>query len=112
VTAFDVIHDLPDLAGTLAAIHGALRPDGVFLMVDIAASSHLHDNLEHPLAPALYTVSIFHCMTVSLAAGGPGLGTMWGCERALALLADAGFADVEVKRIDADILNLYYIARR
>lgn len=112
MTAFDVIHDLPDLAGTLAAIHGALRPDGVFLMVDIAASSHLHDNLEHPLAPALYTVSIFHCMTVSLAAGGPGLGTMWGCERALALLADAGFADVEVKRIDADILNLYYIARR
>jgi 2-polyprenyl-3-methyl-5-hydroxy-6-metoxy-1,4-benzoquinol methylase len=111
VTAFDVIHDLPDPAGTLAAIHAALRPRGVFLMVDIAASSHLHDNIDHPLAPALYTVSIFHCMTVSLAAGGPGLGTMWGREQALELLAQAGFGDVEVKRVDADILNLYYVAR-
>jgi SAM-dependent methyltransferase len=111
-TAFDVIHDLPDPAGTVAAIHDALRPGGVFLMVDIAASSHLHENLDHPLAPALYTVSIFHCMTVSLAEGGPGLGTMWGRQRALELLADAGFAEVEVMRTEADFLNSYYVARR
>jgi len=112
VTAFDVIHDLPDPAGTLAAIHSALRPGGVFLMVDIAGSSHVHENLDHPLAPALYTVSIFHCMTVSLAAGGPGLGTLWGEQRALAMLADAGFAEVETKRVEADFLNVYYVARR
>ena len=78
VTAFDVIHDLPRPAETLAAIHAALRADGIFLMVDIAASSQLHENLAHPLGPALYTASIFHCMTVSLANDGPGLGTMWG----------------------------------
>src|SRR5262249_35806121 len=47
VTAFDVIHDLPRPAETLAAIHTALREGGVFLMVDIAASSHVHENLEH-----------------------------------------------------------------
>jgi 2-polyprenyl-3-methyl-5-hydroxy-6-metoxy-1,4-benzoquinol methylase len=112
VTAFDVIHDLPDPAATLAAIHAALRPGGTFLMVDIAASSHVHENLEHPLAPALYTVSIFHCMTVSLASGGPGLGTMWGHQRAGELLADAGFTDVDVQRVEADMLNSYYVARR
>ncbi len=39
VTAFDVIQDLPDPRGTVAAIHAALRPHGVFLMVDIAAST-------------------------------------------------------------------------
>ena len=112
VTAFDVIHDLPKPAETLAAIHAALRAGGVLLMVDIAASSHVHENLEHPLGPALYTASIFHCMTVSLANDGPGLGTMWGEQKALELLQAAGFRDVEIKRVEADILNSYYIARK
>jgi hypothetical protein len=79
-------------------------------MVDIAASSQVHDNLEHPLGPALYTASIFHCMTVSLANDGPGLGTMWGEQKALELLRAAGFRDVEIKRVEADILNSYYVA--
>jgi 2-polyprenyl-3-methyl-5-hydroxy-6-metoxy-1,4-benzoquinol methylase len=112
ITTFDVIHDLPRPAETVQAIHNALRPGGVYLMVDIAASSHLHENLEHPLGPALYTVSIFHCMSVSLANGGPGLGTMWGEQQALAILRGAGFEDVEVKRVVADFLNNYYIARK
>jgi 2-polyprenyl-3-methyl-5-hydroxy-6-metoxy-1,4-benzoquinol methylase len=112
VTTFDVIHDLPRPAETVQAIHDALRRGGVYLMVDIAASSHLHENLEHPLGPALYTVSIFHCMSVSLASGGPGLGTMWGEEEALATLHAAGFGDVEIKRVDTDFLNSYYVARR
>lgn len=111
VTAFDVIHDLPKPAETVAAIRAALRPGGVFLMVDIAASSHLHENLDHPLGPALYTASIFHCMTVSLANDGPGLGTMWGEQTALRMLDAAGFDDVEVKRVEADIINSYYVAR-
>ena len=112
VTAFDVVHDLARPSETLAAVHAALRPGGVFLMVDIAASSHVDGNLEHPLGPALYTVSIFHCMTVSLANDGPGLGTMWGEQTALELLAAAGFGDVEIKRVEADFLNSYYIARK
>jgi 2-polyprenyl-3-methyl-5-hydroxy-6-metoxy-1,4-benzoquinol methylase len=110
VTAFDVIHDLPRPAETLSAIRAALRDGGIFLMVDIAASSHVHENVEHPLGPALYTSSIFHCMTVSLANGGPGLGTMWGEQTALELLASAGFHDVDVKRVEADVLNSYYVA--
>ncbi len=112
VTAFDVVHDLPKPAETLRAIHAALRENGIFLMVDIAASSHVHENLEHPLGPALYTASIFHCMTVSLASDGPGLGTMWGEQTALELLAAAGFDEVEIKRVDADFLNSYYVARK
>jgi 2-polyprenyl-3-methyl-5-hydroxy-6-metoxy-1,4-benzoquinol methylase len=112
VTAFDVVHDLPQPAETLAAIRVALNPGGVFLMVDIAASSHLHENLEHPLAPALYTSSIFHCMTVSLAQGGAGLGAMWGEQQALHLLAGAGFAEPQIKRVEGDFLNAYYIGHR
>jgi hypothetical protein len=81
-------------------------------MIDIAASSHVHENLDHPLGPALYTASIFHCMSVSLANGGPGLGTMWGEQQALELLHDAGFGDVEIKRVESDFLNNYYVARK
>jgi hypothetical protein len=35
-------------------------------------------------------------MTVSLAEGGAGLGTMWGQELARKMLAEAGFGSVEV----------------
>jgi SAM-dependent methyltransferase len=112
ITAFDAIHDQAHPARVLERIHDALRADGTFLMVDINASSRLHDNLDHPLAPFLYTVSLMHCMTVSLAMDGRGLGTVWGRQRALAMLDDAGFERVEVRQIEADPLNLYYVATK
>lgn len=55
-------------------------------------------NVGQPLAPFLYTTSCMHCMTVSLAAGGMGLGTMWGEQKARQMLAAAGFDNVETKR--------------
>jgi len=89
----------------------ALKPAGTFLMVDIKASSHVHENLDHPMGPFLYTTSTMHCMTVSLALGGEGLGTMWGEQKALELLAEAGFTGVAVKQIEGDPFNNYYVAR-
>ena len=62
--------------------------------MDTAASSRLAENLDHPLGPFLYTVSCMHCMTVSLADGGMGLGTMWGEQTARTMLAEAGFTSV------------------
>ena len=112
VTAFDAIHDQIHPAHVLAGIAEALRPDGVFLMVDIGASSRVHENTEFPLAPFLYTISCMHCMTVSLALGGAGLGAMWGEQTARAMLADAGFDCVEVKRIEDDLVNTYYVATK
>jgi 2-polyprenyl-3-methyl-5-hydroxy-6-metoxy-1,4-benzoquinol methylase len=112
ITAFDVIHDLAKPRETLRAILHGLRPGGTFLMVDIAASSHLQENLEHPLGTALYGFSLFYCMTTSLATGGEGLGTMWGEQTALELLHEAGFEKVTVERIEGDIMNSYYVAPR
>ncbi|KJS61818.1 class I SAM-dependent methyltransferase [Streptomyces rubellomurinus] len=111
VTAFDVIHDLARPTRTLAAIAGALRPDGVFLMGDVAASSRLEENVDHPLAPALYTFSTFYCMTVSLGEGGEGLGTVWGEQTARRMLAEAGFGSVDVEQVEGDVRNLYDVAR-
>ncbi len=112
ITTFDAVHDQarPDLV--LAAIADALRPGGVYLCVDTAASSKLAENLDHPLGPFLYTVSCMHCMTVSLADGGLGLGTMWGEETARTMLIEAGFTSVKVVRLDGDFVNAYIIASK
>jgi 2-polyprenyl-3-methyl-5-hydroxy-6-metoxy-1,4-benzoquinol methylase len=109
VTAFDAIHDQADPAAVLRAIRASLAPDGIFLMQDIRASSLLERNVDHPLAPFLYAVSVMHCMTVSLAQGGAGLGTMWGEERARAMLADAGFGEVSVHTLPHDLQNCFYV---
>jgi 2-polyprenyl-3-methyl-5-hydroxy-6-metoxy-1,4-benzoquinol methylase len=112
ITAFDVIHDLAHPAEVLKNIYRALEPGGTFLMVDPAASSHLHENLEHPMGPFLYTVSTMHCMTVSLEQGGVGLGTAWGQQSARRMLAEAGFSEVEVEGVEGDFFNNYFIARK
>jgi SAM-dependent methyltransferase len=110
ITAFDAIHDQARPQRVLERIHAALRPGGVFLMQDIAGHTSLADNMDNPLAPFNYTVSCMHCMSVSLAAGGPGLGAMWGREKALEMLGAAGFAGVRVETLPHDPLNFYYIA--
>lgn len=111
VTAFDAIHDQAKPDKVLANIAKALRPDGVFLMQDISGSGRLADDFSHPFAPFLYTISCLHCMSVSLAAGGPGLGAMWGKETAVRMLAEAGFRDVKVETLPHDMMNFYYVAR-
>jgi SAM-dependent methyltransferase len=112
ITTFDAVHDQAKPAAVLEGIARALKDDGVYLMQDIAGSSHVHNNLDHPLGPFLYTISTMHCTTVSLAQGGEGLGTMWGQEKATQMLAEAGFGSVEARRLDHDIANTYYIVRK
>jgi 2-polyprenyl-3-methyl-5-hydroxy-6-metoxy-1,4-benzoquinol methylase len=112
ICTFDAIHDQKEPGKVLAGISEALRPGGLYLMQDIKASSHLHENLDHPLAPFLYTISTMHCMTVSLAQGGHGLGTMWGRQTATRMLVEAGFTNVEIRELEHDPQNDYYLCRR
>jgi 2-polyprenyl-3-methyl-5-hydroxy-6-metoxy-1,4-benzoquinol methylase len=112
ITTFDAVHDQARPAEVLEGIERALKDDGVYLMQDIAGSSHLHNNMDHPLGPFLYAVSTTHCTTVSLAQGGEGLGTMWGEEKAKEMLREAGFTNVEVKQLPHDPFNNYFIITR
>ncbi|ORW41818.1 methyltransferase [Mycobacterium paraense] len=112
ITVFDAIHDQAQPARVLENIYNALRPGGVFLMADIKASSRLEENVGIPMSTYLYTVSLMHCMTVSLALDGAGLGTAWGTQLATSMLGDAGFGDVRVTEVEGDPINNYYIARK
>jgi SAM-dependent methyltransferase len=112
VFAFDCIHDQVDPAGVLAWVERALAPDGTFVMIDSAASSELEDNLTNPFAPMWYGASVLHCLTVSLAHGGAGLGNMWGRQTAIAMLSEAGLGSTSIAEIPSDPFNAVYVARR
>jgi 2-polyprenyl-3-methyl-5-hydroxy-6-metoxy-1,4-benzoquinol methylase len=111
VTTFDAIHDQAYPLKLLQGIRRTLKSNGVYLAQDIHASSHHHHDLDHPMGPLLYTVSIMHCMSVSLAQGGEGLGTMWGRERARDYFTRAGFGSIEVHQLPHDIQNDYWVLR-
>ena len=111
VFAFDAIHDQVDPAGVLTAVRRALTPDGVFVMLDVKAATRLEDNLGNPIAPWLYAVSTLHCLTVSLAHRGAGLGAAWGRELANTMLRDAGFTSVDVHDVPDGPLDSLYVAR-
>ncbi|WP_156725332.1 class I SAM-dependent methyltransferase [Streptomyces apocyni] len=112
IFAFDAIHDQKAPQTVLDHACAALVPGGLFVMMDIKASSHLEKNIGNPFAPWLYSVSTLHCMTVSLALGGAGLGTVWGEELAERMLTAAGFKNVEVYDVPDDPMDSLYVAHK
>jgi SAM-dependent methyltransferase len=102
VFVFDAVHDQADPSGVLERVHEALVPGGVFVMKEPRLSSNLEDNIGNPFAPMTYATSTLHCMTISLAQGGAGLGTAFGEQLARQMLADAGFFDVVVHEAPGD----------
>lgn len=112
VTTFDAVHDQADPGAVLRGIYRTLKPGGVYLMQDIHASGRVHGDLDHPMGPLLYTISCMHCMSVSLAQDGEGLGAMWGREKARELLKEAGFEEISIHRLDHDIQNDYYVMQK
>ncbi|MGQ0642602.1 MAG: class I SAM-dependent methyltransferase, partial [Gemmatimonadaceae bacterium] len=112
ITTFDAIHDQAKPLNVLKGIYRALKPDGVYLMQDISGTGHVEQDVAHPIGTFLYTVSCMHCMTVSLAQNGEGLGAMWGEEQTREYLARAGFASVETHRLAHDIQNNWYVVKK
>ncbi len=109
VTAFDCIHDFATPEQTLGEIRRLLKPDGVLFIAEPKAADRLEDNF-HPVGTMFYGFSLFHCMTQSLANGGPGLGTCMGPARLTALLKEAGFSRVEPLDIKSQV-NAFFAAR-
>ena len=79
-------------------------------MVDINASSNLEDNIGNSMGTFAYVASTMHCMQVSLAIDGVGLGTASGHQLATQMLEEAGFTTVEKHDAPpADPFNLIYV---
>jgi 2-polyprenyl-3-methyl-5-hydroxy-6-metoxy-1,4-benzoquinol methylase len=112
ITTFDAIHDQAKPLNVLKGIHRALKPDGVYLMQDISGTSHVHKDVDHPIGTFLYAISCMHCMTVSLAQGGEGVGAMWGEEMTRDYLTRAGFQSITTHRLAHDIQNNWYVVRK
>ena len=108
ISLCDVLHDLAEPLQTLRQIRARLKPDATLFIVEPKAADRLEDNL-NPVATMFYGFSIFHCMTQSLARGGPGLGTCMGPATAERLLRDAGFRTFRVLDVKSQV-NLFYAA--
>ena len=112
IFVFDAVHDQVDPAAVLRNIHDALVPDGLFIMKEPRGADDLAGNLQNPMAPLLYSMSTLHCMTVSLAHDGAGIGTMFGEGLARRMLGEAGFDVVDVVTAPGDPADAIYISRR
>ena len=108
ITACDCIHDFAEPLATLNEIRELLAPGGTLFVVEPKAADDLADNI-HPIGAMYYGFSLFHCMTQSLACGGPGLGTCMGPAKTLALLGEAGFSKAEPVSIKS-LTNAFYLA--
>lgn len=109
ITTFDVVHDAIDPLGLLRAIHSALRPDGVYVCLDVNCSDKLEDNAG-PLGAMFHGVSVMYCMTTSLAWGGAGLGTVgFHQKKVQELCSEAGFREVRRVPLENPFNNLYEI---
>jgi len=109
VTLCDALHDLAAPLAVLGEIRALLKPGGTLFIVEPRAADRLEDN-RNPVATTFYGFSLFHCMTQSLARGGPGLGTCLGPAATQKLVREAGFTRFEKLDIKS-LTNLFYAAR-
>lgn len=108
ITAFDCVHDLAAPLDVLNAVRRRLAPDGTFLVLEPKSGDRLEDNV-HPIGAMFYGFSMFHCMTQSLAAGGPGLGACLGPAGLERLVREAGFTRFDPAPIRSPVNLLYAV---
>ncbi|MGH8013615.1 MAG: methyltransferase domain-containing protein, partial [Candidatus Binataceae bacterium] len=110
VMAFNCIHDMANPRGALRAIHNALKPDGAMLWSEAKAADLLEDNLSS-WGRSMYGASTMHCMTVSLASGGEGLGSVIGSRLAHELAREAGFTRFGALPVDNQFHQIFVLRR-
>ena len=109
ITACDCIHDFAKPVETLRDIRRLLKPGGALFIMEPKVADRLEDN-RNDMAAMFYGFSVFHCMTQSLAQGGPGLGTCMGPALTESLVRDAGFGRFERLNLKSQSF-LFYAAR-
>jgi SAM-dependent methyltransferase len=91
VAFFDCLHDMGDPVGAATHVRAALRPDGIWMIVEPFAHDRLADNL-NPVGRVYYAASTMICTPVSLAQEvGLGLGAQAGEVRLRQVVSAGGF---------------------
>ncbi len=109
VTCFDCLHDMGDPVAAAAHIRAALRPDGLWMVVEPAAGDTLEANL-NPIGRLYYSASTMICVPTSLAQEtGAALGAQAGERRLVETIRAGGFA--RVRRAAETPLNMVLEAR-
>jgi SAM-dependent methyltransferase len=108
IAFFDCLHDMADPAGAARHAHGALRSDGIAMIVEPFAHDSVQDNL-NPVGRVMYGASSQICVPVSLARNGPALGAQAGEARIRDVVVDSGFT--RFRRATETPFNIVYEAR-
>lgn len=109
VTMFDCLHDMGDPVGAARHVHGALAPDGTWLIVEPFANDRPEDNL-NPVGRMYAAASTQLCTPASLAQEvGLALGAQAGEARLHEVVAEGGFT--RFRRATETPFNLVFEAR-
>ncbi|MCA9006225.1 MAG: class I SAM-dependent methyltransferase [Planctomycetaceae bacterium] len=111
VLALDILQDQAQPHRILEQVLTALRPEGTFLMQDLARSRNRELNLQHPLAGLLYSLSCVRKMAISNQAQTSD-SSRWCQEKALQALHDLGFESIDVQTLPHDLISDYYVASK
>ncbi len=109
VTMFDCLHDMGDPVGAARHVHGALAPDGTWMVVEPFAGDRVEDNL-NPVGRIYYAASTLLCTPASLSQEvGLALGAQAGEARLRDVVTSAGFG--QFRRATETPFNLVLEAR-
>jgi SAM-dependent methyltransferase len=109
VSMFDCLQDMGDPVGAARHVHGTLKPDGTWLIVEPQAGDSVEDNLS-PIGRAYYAFSTLLCTPASLSQDvGLGLGAQAGEARIRAVVETGGFT--RFRRAAETPFNLVFEAR-
>ena len=107
VTAFETIHDMSNPVGALHAMRGLVREGGFVVIADEKVAEEFTapgDDIER----LMYGWSAVHCLAVGMVEpGSAGTGTVMRPSRLREYARAAGFKDVEVLPVEADLWRFY-----
>jgi ubiquinone/menaquinone biosynthesis C-methylase UbiE len=113
VMTLDCLHDMPRPDLYASAIRRAIKPDGVWFIIDIDGKGSMEENLQNPMAGFLYGASIALCLqSASSTPEALKLGTFGLPEPDMRdLVTAAGFSRFERVEGLMHPFNAYYVAR-
>jgi 2-polyprenyl-3-methyl-5-hydroxy-6-metoxy-1,4-benzoquinol methylase len=111
-TVFEAVHDLSDPVSVLRAVHQALKPGGLLVVVDEKVGEHFTAPAENPVESFLYGASLLICLPAGMAQQpSAGTGTVMRPSTLAAYARQAGFAGIESLDVEYPMFNFYLLRK-